>query len=524
MTRRGRRPAAGIDFAPDSIIATARRKSANNSTHLNSFRGISVSVTFSLRRLVVLTFAAALSAGVATAQTTITLNTAETHVTDSTIGSGTRASTVMNNDRLTARASTDVNAVRRAFVKFDTQNTIPAGSTITSAKMTLFVRGAAGSATRTIGVYPVTKSFTETQVTWNLRKTGYSWVTKGGDLGARTTSVSVPLTAGTAVTVDVTAAVQQAVKSTSSRYTRLALVDISSADSSSYRDFHSSESADVARRPKLVVVYGGVASVPTPAPPPPSTTTSTLKLLDWNVQYGGMGTDGVFNPDRVIDFIAKVNPDVISLNEVTRYYRYDTRRDMSVYYRDQLKAKTGRTWYSYFRTANGATNYYGNMVLSRFPIASTSYCQLSGTRVAVNAAIYVNGRLLNIWSTHLDSTDGNSMRLTQTRQLHACVGSFAEQKIIAGDFNAGPSTTEIKLMASGGFYDAWAKAAAAGTAVSYPGNTSFGATRNGRIDYVWYSTKATALVLKRAEVLDSRDANGVRPSDHKPLLVTFEVR
>ena len=45
--------------------------------------------------------------------------------------------------------------------------------------------------------------------------------------------------------------------------------------------------------------------------------------------------------------------------------------------------------------------------------------------------------------------------------------------------------------------DAWTKAAANGTAYSYPGNTSFGATRNARIDYVWYSRGATALVVTR---------------------------
>ena len=72
--------------------------------------------------------------------------------------------------------------------------------------------------------------------------------------------------------------------------------------------------------------------------------------------------------------------------------------------------------------------------------------------------------------------------------------------------------------------DAWAEAADDSLAVSYPGNTSFGATRNSRIDYVWYSRKASYLVLKHAEVYDTRDANGYMPSDHKPLMVQFEVR
>ena len=477
-------------------------------------------MTLSIRRLVAVTFAGALTAGVASAQTTLTLNS-PTHVTDTTIGSGTAANTVMNTARLRARTSTDVNATRRALVKFDTENTIPARTTITKATLTLFVSSGAGSTTRRIGVYPVKASFQESQATWKLRKTGYSWTVAGGDIGSKVTEASVAATAGTTVTMDVTAAVQAAVNSSGSRFTRLELIDIATADSTSYREFHSSETTDTARRPKLVVTYG-TAAAPAPAPSTSSTVT-TLKVLDWNTHYSGGGTDGVFDPDRVINWIVKFNPDIISLNEITRFANYDNKTDYSIYYRDQIQRKTGRTWYAYYRTGTGASWGHGNLVLSRFPFASKSYCQLSSTRVAVNAGIYVNGRLINFWSTHLDSHDYSSARIAETKSLLACTRNFSEQRIIAGDFNATSSTTEIGLMKPT-YYDAWAEAVADGTAVSYPGNTSFGATRNGRIDYIWFSRGATSLRLKSVEVLDTRDANGKLPSDHKPLMARFEVR
>jgi endonuclease/exonuclease/phosphatase family metal-dependent hydrolase len=478
-----------------------------------------VSVTLSIRLLVALTFAAALSSGVASAQTTLTLGTPETHVTDATIGSGTAANTVSNNDRLAVRVSTDVNAGRRALLKFNTETTMPATTSVTSATLSLYVKAGAGTTTRRVGVYRVTKSFQETQATWLTRKTGYKWTTAGGDLGTKIGELSVPTTAGAKVTVNVTAAVQQALTDTSSRYTRLALVDIGTADSTSYREFHSSEATTSSLRPTLVVQYGTTAA----PPPPPPTTTTGLKLLDWNTHYG-VGSDGKYSIDRIATWIAKLNPDVVSLNEVTRYAYYNTAEDQATRYVALLKAKTGRTWYHTYRTDNGAAKGVGNIVLSRFPIASTSYCQLSARRVAVNAGVYVNGRLVNVWSTHLDSSStSSSMRIAEIKALHACVGSFAQQKIIAGDFNAKAATTEISLMASGGFTDTWAKAASQSIAYSYPGNTSFGATRNSRIDYVWMSTGATALVIKRAEVFDTRDASGYMPSDHKPLMVTFAV-
>ncbi len=73
------------------------------------------------------------------------------------------------------------------------------------------------------------------------------------------------------------------------------------------------------------------------------------------------------------------------------------------------------------------------------------------------------------------------------------------------------------------FLDTWAVAKAAGTSIAYPGNEA-GNTRNSRIDYVWLSKGTSALVIKRSQVFDLRDANGVMPSDHRPLMTTFEVR
>ena len=466
-----------------------------------------------------LVIASTLVAASASAQTTLTLTTADTQVTDTTIGSGTAGSTVFDNDVLVARTSTDVNATRRALLKFDTETTIPAGTLITSAKLTLYVKGGAGTATRKIGVYPVTKSFQESQANWTVRKTGYAWTSGGGDMGAKGGEIATPMADGTAVTVDVTAIAKQQQLDASSRYTRLELVDIDAKDTTSYREFYSSETQNLAYRPKLVVVYG------TSTPPPQGAPTGPgLKVLQWNTHYG-VGTDNVYNIDRIADKIATLNPDVVSLNEVTRRAYYSATDDQAPLYAQMLTEKTGVQWYYTYRTDNGATAGVGNVVLSKFPIASTSYCQLSTRRVAVNAAIYVNGQLVNVWSAHLDSSTGNSVRLQEVAVLKSCTSSFAEQRIIAGDFNAKAGTTEIAQMKAV-FYDSWLEADVRPdvAAISYPGNTSFGATRNARIDYVFFSRAAGRVVLKKAEVFDMRDAAGVMPSDHKPLMLDFEVR
>jgi exonuclease III len=62
-----------------------------------------------------------------------------------------------------------------------------------------------------------------------------------------------------------------------------------------------------------------------------------------------------------------------------------------------------------------------------------------------------------------------------------------------------------------------------GTATAPSDISPFGATKKGRIDYIFYSKSAGNLVVKASKVYDTR-ASGVMPSDHRPVVTTFEVR
>ena len=85
--------------------------------------------------------AVAASFGSAQAQTTLILDAPGTQVTDVMIQAGASANTNFNgSDMLATRASTNYDYLRRALLKFDTQNTMPAKSTIQSAIMTLTVK------------------------------------------------------------------------------------------------------------------------------------------------------------------------------------------------------------------------------------------------------------------------------------------------------------------------------------------------------------------------------------------------
>jgi endonuclease/exonuclease/phosphatase family metal-dependent hydrolase len=449
--------------------------------------------------------------GTAAAQTTVVLNQGGTQVTDTTIRNGTYANTNYDGGVLCTRASTDPDWERRALVKFDTSNTIPAGAQVTSAVLTLTVKSGLGSGTTRVGAYRVPEGFYENEATWNERMTGAGWSTPGGGFAENITGGDIPPSAGSRVSFDVTALVQNVVNGNYGvRWTRIGLADWSGDSKDSYREYYSSEDGTTSRRPTLTVTYASSGS----APPPSS--SGTLKVLQWNIAQG-YGTDGKSNLDRLATWIAKWRPDVISFNEIMRYSSSSQPQMIA----DKLRAKTGETWTYKWVQKWGASSGEGECVMTRLGIDATDQYLLSYDRSVAMARVNVNGRIVNVFSTHLDHTS-SALRLTQVKQLVPWAATHSEQRIVAGDFNWYPGTTEINEMGET-YRDGWVVAKSGGDAFSYPGNPD-GNTRNNRIDYIWFSKGATAVSVVRAEVFDTRDSSGAKPSDHNPVMVTFRVQ
>jgi endonuclease/exonuclease/phosphatase family metal-dependent hydrolase len=439
---------------------------------------------------------------------------------------GTYANTNLSSDTLlVTRASADPEYIRRILLKFDTQNPIPLNTPIASAKLTLTVAGG-NAESRKITAYRVANSYQETESTWNKRNVSAAWTKAGGDLGDQYGAQTVTSAIGSRVTYDVTALVQATVngKFGSSRYTRIALVDIGASSKESYKEYYSDEAGDVNVRPLLTVTLGS-ASAPAPAPAPtpaPTTGAVTLKVLHWNLHHG-VGTDGKYDINRIATWMAKMNPDVITLNEVEKFTGWGY-EDQPARYKAMLESKTGKKWYSMFAQefGNWTSNGKGHQILSTYPIESTDMVEISYDRVVAMARITVNGRPISLITTHFDPSS-TTRRLTQAIETTRWSAPRPENRIVTGDLNAWPDQTSIAEM-NKTYADSWAVAASLGMASSFSGNSPFGATKNGRIDYIFYSKNAVNLVVKRSQVVDTRDAYGVMPSDHRPVLTTFEVR
>ena len=266
---------------------------------------------------------------------------------------------------------------------------------------------------------------------------------------------------------------------------------------------------------------------PTPTPPPPP-SSSSLRVLSFNGSFG-TGTDGIRNYDRTAQYIASFNPDIAGICEIPS--------DSIGSLLTSLEQLTGRSWFWYHIPKYDGTTE-GNLVLSKYPFSSTSGRYLSGQRSVAQVTITVGGRTINFFATHLDP-DSSTTRYTQAGELLSFTSGFSESRIIVGDFNAGPDTSESVRMTSA-FYDSWVRAMNAGAAVAYPDNPVAlqTRTRRGRIDYVYYSTSSPNLVLQSTQIPDTRnlsqtnvvvflgtlDDKGVRPSDHNPMIANFIVQ
>jgi endonuclease/exonuclease/phosphatase family metal-dependent hydrolase len=470
-----------------------------------------------LTRLLVVLVSLFSAASVASAQT-VTLDVPGTHINaDLTIQDGSAAYTDFSNADSIATKVSYSGYTRRIFLKFDTQNYVPAGATIQSAYLYLTLKKAESSENRPLTAYWVNRSFVRWETNWYYYRNGQPWSNPGGDLGSSFGTTYVSNAVGTAYQFDVTQLVQAAVRGDfGTRYTRLALVDTGANNGGNFREFHSTRAANGSQRPRLVITYGSSPTPPPAPPPPPPPSGSTLRVMQWNIKKT-KGSDGRCDPDRIATVIASQNVHVASLNEVNFYSgECAWTFDMGERLRSLVQQRTGVTWYKHHVNVYGGTNGYGNVLLSQYPLVSTNSTLLSYSRGVAQIGINVNGRTVNLFSTHVEYYNA-SWRPIQIYEAVSWLWNFSEPRIMMGDFNTWPNTSDYYLAANY-YWDAWSVGQGNGTAWSYNGT---GATHgSSRFDYVFYL--GSSLSLQSVNVPDSR-IGGVYPSDHDPVIAVFNV-
>jgi PKD repeat protein len=264
-----------------------------------------------------------------------------------------------------------------------------------------------------------------------------------------------------------------------------------------------------------------------------SSSATTFRAVQANISYGGHGTDNIIDLDRTTDWLVKLNPDAAGLSEAIGGYN-DPALITAL-----MKQKTGITWYNYYVPKYPGCPE-GVMILSKWPIVSTEQYFMSYQMPIAEATLDVNGKYISFFATHFQWPEGaGAERQVEATQLVAFASKFPEPRIIAGDLNAQVYTAEVGTILQQ-YYGEWDRAVGKGVATAYPDNppSTNTRTRKSRIDHIFSSKSASGVSVTGAEVPDQRapntaskvvvkigttDDNGVRPSDHNFIEVTFEL-
>ena len=142
---------------------------------------------------------------------------------------------------------------QRGIVRFDLSSYAP-NSTITSATLYVYAYDQASwrGSTGYYGMYPLTRGFTDSQVTWNIASTGVNWTTAGGDFNG-TADGTAPKQGSASVWYQftVTSRVQSMINGPSGNYGWV--LKCTDESLSNQDSFYQASTTNSTYRPKLVI-------------------------------------------------------------------------------------------------------------------------------------------------------------------------------------------------------------------------------------------------------------------------------
>ncbi|MBI2011595.1 endonuclease/exonuclease/phosphatase family protein [Candidatus Daviesbacteria bacterium] len=240
-----------------------------------------------------------------------------------------------------------------------------------------------------------------------------------------------------------------------------------------------------------------------------------LKILSWNIWKGKY-------LDQVIEVLKKENADILGLQEVIEKDEEDLNLQSGIgrlNLAEIIASKLGyqKVWYKAFTTDRHTPIFdIGNALLSKYPILESKCIFLSGLdlyqkspetepRIAIKAKIDINGKILNVITTHLGWSENQQASKIRELQVEKLLQLIKEEStILMGDFNSLPDSPEVKKI----------EIVLVNTDPNpiEPSATDFKA--DFRIDYIFVSKD---LKFSNFRMIDS-DA-----SDHKPLVVEIDI-
>jgi type II secretory pathway pseudopilin PulG len=330
--------------------------------------------------------------------------------------------------------------IGQSLVQFDVSG-IPSFAKIISADLALY-QNYTSPGSGSIGVYRVTSSWQEGAqspggkgpgATWDLRDTGLSWTTPGGDYDVNAVAVSPPPSGVGWVTWDISALVNDWITGTYSNNGVLLLPEASNTDAY----FQSSDGANPLYHPKLTITYacecGVTACMPSPSTGPIAhwKLDETIGLTASDSEGGHDGTlvneatwspgnlDGGLLFDGINDYVNVPHDNNLLLTGEMTFTAWANTLDVSNGYKAIIAKDT---------PGNGASNYwfgiesdelvFGFWVSGAFRSVTTSGANLTAgnwkhlaasfSNVTDEVLLYIDGEEIQVGSITFEPTTETS--------------------------------------------------------------------------------------------------------------------
>lgn len=257
----------------------------------------------------------------------------------------------------------------------------------------------------------------------------------------------------------------------------------------------------------LLLIFMPTSSHAAKRPTPPhELSVVTLNLYHDKAQW----------PKRLPMIVAelkKLQPDAIALQEVLQHETLP----------NQAQTIASALGYRYVFVSTDPADQvrrYGNAILTRHPILAQDWKKLEpldDSRTAMHLRISVDGRMVNLYDTHLHWTDGGgAIRRQQVAGLLDFIAATRDgaPSIVMGDFNAETAAPELQAL-SKDFVEAYAllhPQAQTDPKARSTLNLAYFAPKH--IDQIFLQRRDAFEPTDARIILDRADAEGVWASDH----------